>query len=121
MQAIHLPWERHNWLVGANKRKSCYVPRRVEDVRGRTSPIADFHSHPWAPPSMSRRDLEADSQRWLIRIQFDTKCHVQKLIPHKYDEQPGEVYERRGKSWRLIGIIKPENKPYGIVTPVNEG
>ncbi|ATB34061.1 hypothetical protein MEBOL_007562 [Melittangium boletus DSM 14713] len=55
----------------------------------------------------------------MIRIQFDTKCHIQKLVPHRYDDQPGELFERQGKAWKLIGIIKPEDKPYGFVTAVD--
>jgi len=94
------------------------VPRSVKDERGQVSVLADFHSHPWAPSRMSRRDLEEDSQRWMIRIQFDTTCHVQKLVPHRYDDRPGELFERRGKGWKLIGIIKTEDKPYGFVTAI---
>ena len=48
-------------LVGASRRKSCFSPRRVVDVRGRTVPLADFHSHPWAPSPMSPKDREAIS------------------------------------------------------------
>jgi hypothetical protein len=113
------PLGKPQW-VGPTNIKNCYVPRTVKDDRGRVSVLADFHSHPWSPSAMSRRDLEADSQRWMVRIQFDTKCHLQKLVPHRHDEQPGEVYERQGKQWKLIGIIKPEDKPYGLVTAVAE-
>ena len=55
---------------------------------------------------------------WSIRIQFDTRCRVMKLIPYLGAERPGEVFERRGKSWVLIGIIKPEDKASGNVTPL---
>jgi len=43
-----------------------------------------------------------------------------KLVPHANEPQPGEVYLRKGKTWALIGIIKPEHKPLGIVTDVGE-
>jgi hypothetical protein len=100
--------------------KSCFPPRYVQDGRGKPSPIADFHSHPWAPSPMSNKDKLQATQRWLIRIQFDTACHVQKLVPNVDNERPGEMYERLGKSWALIGYIRPEDKVSGFVTPVEE-
>lgn len=105
-------------LVGASKRKSCFSPRRVVDGRGRTVPMADFHSHPWSPSPMSPKDRQSGNQRWFIRIQFDTSCHLQKLIPHVGETRPGEVYERVGKKWELVGLIRPEDKSVGRITAI---
>jgi hypothetical protein len=102
------------------KRKTCYPPRSVRDARGRVFPSADFHSHPWAPSGMAPVDRQARTQLWLIRIQFDTACRIQKLIPHVAENRPGELYERQGKHWKLIGRILPEDKTSGRVTTVNE-
>ncbi|MBU8897335.1 hypothetical protein KRR26_17095 [Corallococcus sp. M34] len=107
-------------LVGATRRKSCHAPSLVKDARGRTSPIADFHSHPWSPSAMSDRDRRISTQVWLIRIQFDSACTIQKLIPYANDNRPGEVYERRGKQWKRVGIIKLEDKATGLVTSVDD-
>lgn len=106
-------------LVGPSKRKRCKVPAYVEDDRGQTSPTADFHSHPWTPSPMSQEDRQEKFQKWSIRIQFDTACHIMKLIPHRGESRPGEVYERRDGSWKLTGLIKPEDKADGIITPVD--
>jgi hypothetical protein len=106
--------------VGPSKYKSCKPPLEVRDVRGRTSPIADFHSHPWAPSPMTRVDTASSTQVWLIRFQFDTACHIQKLIPYRYDDRPGEVYERLGANWKLIGYIQPEDKTSGRITYVSQ-
>lgn len=106
-------------LVGPHPRKTCTPPRRVVDGRGRAVPLADYHSHPWAPSPMSVKDLKSDSQRWSIRIQFDTACHVQKLVPHADEPLPGEVYRREGKRWKLVGLIKLEDKARGRITAVN--
>ncbi|ADO68846.1 hypothetical protein [Stigmatella aurantiaca] len=102
--------------------KNCYVPRVVRDVRGQTVPIGDYHSHPWSPSPMttSRRDRVAATQIYSIRIQFDKACHLQKLIPYMNEARPGELYERRGKSWKLIGLIRPENKANGAITRVDD-
>ncbi|MDC0714437.1 hypothetical protein POL68_38635 [Stigmatella sp. ncwal1] len=105
-------------LVGASKRKRCTPPSYVDDERGRTVAIADFHSHPWSPSALSQQDAMAVTQLWTIRIQFDSSCHIQKLIPYTNESRPGEVYERRDKRWKLIGLIKPEDKQDGIITPV---
>jgi hypothetical protein len=68
---------------------------------------------------MSRKDRERDNQWYMFRIQFDTQCHVQKLIPHHLEgDRPGELYERQGKNWKLVGHILPEDKNTGNVTLV---
>ncbi|WP_224247491.1 hypothetical protein [Hyalangium gracile] len=84
--------------------------------------LADYHGHPWTPSSMieSRADLLAATQVFSVRIQFDTACHVQKLVPYVKEDRPGELYERREKTWKLIGLIKPENKASGRVTLVTD-
>ncbi|WP_140868534.1 hypothetical protein [Myxococcus xanthus] len=105
-------------LMYPETRKQCYSPRFVVDERGRTSIIADYHSHPWQPSPMSDRDLWSHSQRWLLRIQFDTACRVMKLIPYVGESRPGEVFAREGQRWKLVGYILPEDKPFGIVTKV---
>jgi hypothetical protein len=63
-------------------------------------------------------DRRGRNQRYRVRIQFDTTCRIQKLVPHVREPQPGEVYERQGKSWKLIGYIQPEDKDSGFITPV---
>jgi hypothetical protein len=109
-------------LSGESKKKTCYPVRKVVDPSARLTPIlADYHSHPWFPSPLSRQDKLAKNQLWFIKIQFDSACHIRKLIPHLDEEdRPGEVYSRRGKKWVLIGIIKPANKTFGIVTPVDD-
>jgi len=100
--------------------KNCYVPRDVRDSRGQGVLLADYHSHPWTPSSMagSPSDMRAATQLYSIRIQFDAACKLQKLIPHLKEERPGELYERHGKQWKLVGIIKPENKATGVISLV---
>ena len=107
-------------LVGPAKRKQCIPPRFVKDDRGKTSVLGDFHSHPWSPSSMSFEDRMTGTQIWSVRIQFDTTCHIQKFVPYEGKDRPGEVYERRDKEWKLVGLVKPEDKEYGIVTAVAE-
>jgi hypothetical protein len=104
-----------------SREKSCFVPRLVVDERGRPEPLADYHGHPWSPSPMtkSRLDRLASTQVFSIRIQFDKACHIQKLIPYLKEDRPGELYERRGKTWKLIGLIKPEHKASGEVTLVD--
>ncbi|WP_233582556.1 hypothetical protein [Corallococcus sp. CA053C] len=102
------------------KQKSCKQPNLVRDSRGEVSIHADYHSHPWADSRMSRPDRTQARQRYSIRLQFDTKCRVMKLVPYIGEARPGEVYERRGKSWALIGIVKPEHKGVGLMTAVDE-
>ncbi|WP_224245493.1 hypothetical protein [Hyalangium gracile] len=109
-------------MVGPTRHQSCFVPRRVEDTRGQTEPLADYHGHPWAPSPMSesRADRLGATQVFSIRVQFDKACRLQKLIPYLKEDRPGELYERRGKSWKLIGHIEPANKANGRVTLVTE-
>ena len=105
-----------------SREKSCDVPRQVEDARGHPETLGDYHGHPWSPSSMleSRADRLGATQVFSIRIQFDKACHLQKLIPYLKEDRPGELYERRGKSWKLIGHIKAEHKASGRVTRVND-
>ena len=107
-------------LNAASKRKSCLVPTTVRDSRGASRTDADFHSHPWSPSGMSREDKMLATQWYLFRIQFDGECHVQKLVPHVDERRPGELYERQGKRWKLVGYILPEDKELGYVTPAVE-
>jgi hypothetical protein len=100
------------------REKRCKPPYFVKDPRGEAKMLADFHGHPWANSRMSAGDRSSARQLYSIRIQFDTICQVMKLVPYIGEARPGEVYERRGKSWLLIGIIKPEHKAAGIITPV---
>ncbi|NOJ77191.1 hypothetical protein [Myxococcus xanthus] len=106
--------------VGPSKRKKCIPPRYVADPRGRTVVLGDFHSHPWAPSSLSLVDRLAETQIWTIRIQFDRACTITKLVPNLSSEQPGEVYLRQRNRWKLVGIIKHENKALGLVTTVDD-
>jgi hypothetical protein len=64
--------------------------------------------------------MRGATQLYPIRIQFDAACKLQKLVPYLNEERPGELYERRGKQWKLIGHIKPENKATGVITLVND-
>ncbi|AKQ66510.1 putative lipoprotein [Myxococcus hansupus] len=57
---------------------------------------------------------------WSIRIQFDRACTITKLVPNLGSEQPGEVYLRQRKRWKLVGIIKNEDKGPGFVTSVDD-
>ncbi|RKH02842.1 hypothetical protein D7V97_27380 [Corallococcus sp. CA053C] len=108
-------------LVGTDlRRKSCQIPSSVRDERGRPSILADFHSHPWFPSEMSREDRWAKTQRWSLRLQFDSRCTLTKLIPYLGERRPGEVYLRQDKAWKLIGYIHEADKDMGFVTPVEE-
>jgi hypothetical protein len=79
---------------------------------------ADYHGHPWPASGLSEKDRQRRRQFWQFRVQFDSQCTIQKLVPNLDNSRPGEVYECRGKSWVLIGIIRPEDKAYGYITPV---
>ena len=102
--------------------KTCYIPRSVRDARGQIVPLGDYHGHPWSPSPMTKspRDRVSATQLYSLRIQFDTTCKLQKLIPYLTEERPGELYERRGKHWILIGFIKPGDKATGFITLVND-
>ncbi len=104
-------------IGGREARKQCKPPRYVEDTRGQPTVIADFHSHPWPTP-MSQQDRRGPNQLWSIRVQFDSRCRVMKLIPNLDNERPGELFERQEKQWKLIGLIQPEDKDTGYVTSV---
>jgi hypothetical protein len=106
-------------LNAAGKRKTCLAPKRVKDPRGILRLDGDYHGHPWAS-SMSEKDRKRENQWYMFRIQFDTLCRVQKLIPHHLegDGRLGELYERQGKNWKLVGHILPEDKRTGYVTPI---
>lgn len=104
-------------LVGPSKRKSCFSPAVVKDPRGQLEPLADFHSHPWPSSPLSEPDRRGRNQRYRVRIQFDTACRIQKLVPHVREARPGEVYERQAGRWKLIGYIQPEDKDSGLITP----
>jgi hypothetical protein len=106
--------------VGPSKSKNCHTPHYVIDDRGHTNPEADYHNHPWPASGLSGKDRLALRQLWQYRVQFDARCAIHKLVPNLDNPRPGEVYERRGKAWVLTGIIKPEDKPYGKVTPTSE-
>jgi hypothetical protein len=105
---------------GPSKSKNCHTPHSVIDERGYTIPQADYHNHPWPTSGLSAKDRDPFRQLWQYRIQFDARCTVQKLVPNLDNPRPGEVYERRGKLWVLTGLIEPEDKPYGKVTPIDE-
>ena len=102
------------------KTKQCYLPSYVQDARGKAMIALDAHGHPWRGSTISREDLRADTQVWAMRIQFDPACRVLKYVPQADPAHRGEVYERQGKDWRLIGIVKPEDKPYGIMTRIGD-
>ncbi|WIG94312.1 hypothetical protein [Myxococcus sp. SDU36] len=106
--------------VGPSRRKTCYAPMSVQDTRGRASVIADYHSHPWSPSPMSEEDRRANTQRYFIRIQFDSRCIIHKLVPHANETRPGELYVREAQRWRLVGRILPEDKATGRITTVTE-
>jgi len=97
--------------------KSCRIPAMVRDPQHDAQVLSDYHSHPWPDSPLSANDAALRSQRWSIRIQFDTRCHVYKLVPHVGEPVPGEVYERVGKTWRPTSIIRVEDKPAGLVQP----
>jgi hypothetical protein len=98
--------------------KTCITPRTVIDQRGHAVTQLDYHGHPWRTSPMSDKDRQETRQIWPIRIQFDGRCTIQKFVPNLDNSRPGEVYERRGKAWVLIGLVKPEDKPSGHVTPI---
>ncbi|WP_241758745.1 hypothetical protein [Pyxidicoccus parkwayensis] len=107
--------------VGPAKQKKCIPPRYVADERGRPAILGDIHSHPWAPSPMSPGDRISATQIWSIRIQFDRACTIMKLVPFiENAKRPGEVYLRQEKRWKLVGIIRPKDKRYGLITAVDD-
>jgi hypothetical protein len=105
-------------FLGPTLKKTCRVPASVQDDRGSPDIRADFHIHPWNGSPMSPDDLLSKNQLYSIRIQFDAGCRILKYMPYMGEERPGELYERRGTQWALVGIVKPENKADGKVTGV---
>jgi hypothetical protein len=97
------------------KKKTCIAPTTVRDPRGQYKSEADYHSHTWRSSGMSLVDL-VGPHYYFVRIQFDASCHMQKYIPHIYDNEPGELFERIGKTWKLIGYVK--DKSTGEITSV---
>ncbi|HZN91830.1 MAG TPA: hypothetical protein VFB81_03975 [Myxococcales bacterium] len=98
--------------------KTCRIPNTVKDGAGVSEILADYHSHCWPDsPLTAPGDTGESRLRWSIRIQFDTTCRVLKLVPHRGEPVPGEVFERAGKQWRRIAIIRLEDKVLGIPTP----
>lgn len=103
---------------GPASEKTCAPPNYVIDQRGHTILYLDYHSHPWPVSDLSEKDKKANRQIWPIRIQFDGRCTIHKLVPNLGSSRPGEAYERRGKTWVLTGLIHPEDKDSGRVTPI---
>jgi hypothetical protein len=98
--------------------KRCIMPSTVRDAGGVGSVEADFHSHPWPySPLTSGADTAARVQRFSIRVQFDTSCHVLKFVPHVNEPVPAEVFERVGRTWHLIRVIPVWNKTDGFIWP----
>jgi hypothetical protein len=97
------------------KKKTCIIPATVRDPRGKYKAEADFHSHTWLVSGMSIQD-RVSPQYYFIRIQFDASCNIQKYIPHAQD---GELFERSGKTWKLMGHVK--DKSTGEITPSESG
>jgi hypothetical protein len=98
--------------------KTCSMPLRVNDPGGVRSVEADFHSHPWPnSPLTPGADTGTRHQRYSIRIQFDTTCHVLKLVPHLSEPIPGELFERVGRSWNRIRVIPVSEKDEGTIRP----
>src|SRR4051812_14971363 len=64
------------------REKSCRIPAKLRDEGGAPEIFADFHSHPWPHVPMSSGDLSTRQQRWSIRVEFDSTCHVYKYVPH---------------------------------------
>jgi hypothetical protein len=108
------PLSRH---PGQRRDKSCRVPFFIHDRRGAPAPVADYHNHPWPLSPLSLGDRAAATQRYSIRIQFDTTCHVLKLVPHAGEPVPGEIYERVAGAWKLVAIIPTDLKGSGRARP----
>ncbi|MBJ6765260.1 hypothetical protein JGU66_31230 [Myxococcaceae bacterium JPH2] len=98
--------------------KDCRTPLKVMDERGRTATLADYHTHPWRNSRLSPWDRSESHQRYSFRIQMDPTCTVQMYVPHAGEARPGEVYERRGSKWVLIGHVV--NKATGTIQSIPE-
>ena len=97
--------------------KSCRMPSSIRDERGPIEVLADYHGHPWYNSTLSFGDMRSGNQRYSIRIQFQTTCRVLKLVPHRDEPTPGEVYLRTGRTWRLVAIIPNDAKGKGEPLP----
>jgi hypothetical protein len=99
-------------------KKTCILPTRVDDPAGLRTVEADFHNHPWpGSPLTPLFDTGARSQKYSIRVQFDTTCHVLKFVPHVNEPVPAEVFERVGRSWRILRVIPVYDKEKGVIDP----
>jgi len=104
--------------AASSRTKTCRMPQVVDDSAGVRRIDADFHSHPWPGSSLtSGPDTGAAYQRFSIRVQFDTTCHVLKFVPHRDEPVPAELFERVGRSWNLIRVIPVYNKGEGLIDP----
>jgi len=111
-----LPAKVRTELMRASK--TCTIPLRVADPGGVRAIEADFHSHPWPDsPLTPPFDTASRNQRYSIRIQFDTTCHVLKLVPHVNEPVPAEIFERVGRSWHLLRTIPVHHKDSGTIEP----
>jgi len=104
--------------AGSSSTKTCVIPTEVRDRAGFQTIEADFHSHPWQGSSLTPGfDTATRYQRYSIRIQFDTTCHVLKLVLHVNEPVPGEIFERVGKTWQLLRAIPVWDKESGKIDP----
>jgi hypothetical protein len=97
--------------------KSCRIPLKLRETRGTSQILADYHSHPWAHNPFTKGDLRTKNQRWSIRIQFDSTCHIYKYVSHTGEDRSGEVFRRVGKSWQPWSVVRVADKPIGTTTP----
>lgn len=102
----------------AENSKTCRIPLRVNDASGVRAVEADFHSHPWPDsPLTAGFDTSSRNQRYSIRIQFDTSCHVLKFVPHLHEPVPAEVFQRTGRAWQLLRVVPVYDKAKGKIDP----
>jgi hypothetical protein len=102
----------------SSRTKTCRMPVAGNDSTGVRTIEADFHSHPWpGSPITAGPDTGAQYQHYSIRIQFDTTCHVLKLVPHLNEPVPGELFERVGRTWQRIRVIPVADKGQGVIDP----
>ena len=88
--------------------------RQVKDERGNAHIKGDFHGHPWGPSPMSDKDRRPSNPIYFVRIQFDSRCQIMKLIPHLKEDRPGELFVRQGKNGSSSGISFPKIKPQAL-------